>query len=172
MIPRRRGYTLVECLVAITLLGSLLGTVTLTLNVMYRADRKMRDALDQQRSLEQFTARFRSDAHQASSASVSKPAEAKAPARELVLKLSGDETIQYTLVPQHAERVVRRGQTVVHRETYGLNAAATGWQIRDARKPTVVSVSFDRQAARGGDGLPPRDAVRIDTVVDLVRAPP
>ena len=142
MMPRRRGYTLTECLVAITLLGSLLGTVTLTLGVMYRADRNLRDAVDQERALEQFTARFRSDAHQALSASVSKPAEAKAPARELVLKSSGDETIQYTLVPQHVERVVRRGQTVVHRETYGVTATVAGWQIRDDRKPTAISVSL------------------------------
>ncbi len=106
MMPRRRGHTLVECLVAITLLGSLLGTVTLTLGVMYRADRNLRDAVDQERALEQFTARFRSDAHQALSASVSKPAEAKAPARELVLKSSADQTIQYTLRPH--ERRTRR----------------------------------------------------------------
>jgi len=172
MMPRRRGYTLTECLVAITLLGTLLGTVTLTLGVMYRADRNLRDAVDQERALEQFTARFRSDAHQAFSASVNKPAEANAPARELVLRSSVDSTIQYTLRPQDVERLVRRGESIVHRETYGLNATAEGWQIRDDRKPATVSVSFERQATRGGAGLPPLDAVRIDAVVCLVRAPP
>jgi type II secretory pathway pseudopilin PulG len=163
---------LVECLVAITLLGSLLGTVTLTLGVMYRADRNLRDAVDQERALDQFTARFRTDAHQALSASVSKPAEAKDSARELVLKSSADQTIQYTLRPQDVERVVRRGESIVHRETYGVTATAAGWQIRGDRKPTVVSVSFERQAARGGDGQTPLDAVRIDAVVCLVRTPP
>jgi type II secretory pathway pseudopilin PulG len=150
---------LTECLVAITLLGTLLGTVTLTLGVMYRADRNLRDAVDQERALEQFTARFRSDAHQALSASVTKPAEAKAPARELVLKLSGDETIQYTVVPQHVERVVRRGETIVHRETYGLAVAAASWQLRDTQRPAVVSVLFEGQG-------------RVDAVVGLVAVPP
>lgn len=159
MMPRRRGHSLAECLVAITLLGTLLGTVTLTLGVMYRADRNLRDALDQQRAMEQFTARFRSDAHQALSAAVNKPAEAKALAHELVLKLSGDQTIQYTLHPQDVERVVRRGEKIVHRETYCLARTAVGWQLRDAQKPAVVSVLFEGQ-------------IRIDAVVRLMAAPP
>jgi prepilin-type N-terminal cleavage/methylation domain-containing protein len=160
MMRRRRGYTLTECLVAITLLGTLLGTVTLTLGVMYRADRNLRDAVDQERALEQFTARFRSDAHQASSASVNEAAEANnAPARELMLKSSADQTIHYTLHPQDVERVVRRGETIVHRETYNLAVAASGWQLRDAQQPAVVSVLFERQ-------------IRIDAVVRLVAVPP
>jgi len=159
MRPRRRGHSLAECLVAITLLGTLLGTVTLTLGVMYRADRNLRDALDQQRALEQFADRFRSDAHQALSAAVSQPAEAKAPACELVLKSSEDQTIQYTLRPQDVERVVRRGGKIVHRETYDLAGTAAGWQLRDTQKPAVVSVLFDGQ-------------IRIDAVVRLVAAPP
>ena len=158
MIPRRRGYTLIECLVAITLLGSLLGTVTLTLTVMYRAERTMRDALDQQRSLEQFTARFRSDAHQASSASVSKPAEANGPARELVLECATDQMITYTLRPQAVERVVRRGESTVHRETYGLTAASARWEVREQKTP-IVSLLLDGQT-------------RIDAVVHLLRKPP
>lgn len=161
MMPRRRAHTLTECLVAITLLGTLLGTVTLTLGVMYRADRNLRDVVDQERALEQFATRFRSDAHQASSASVNEAAEANnAPARELVLKSSADQTIHYTLHPQDVERVVRRGETIVHRETYNLAAAATGaWQVREDRKPAVVSVLFERQ-------------IRIDAVVRLVAVPP
>jgi len=171
-MPRRRGYTLTECLVAITLLGSLLGTVTLTLGVMYRADRNLRDAVEQERALELFTARFRSDAHQARSASVTKPGEAKAPARELALKSSGDETIQYALGSAGVERTVRRGDRIIHRETYGLRAAVAGWRLCEDRKPVMVSVSFERRAVPGGDGQPPPDAVRVDAVVHLLRAQP
>ena len=170
MMPRRPGYTLVETLVVITLVGSLLGTVTLTLGVMYRADRNLREGVEQQRALEQFTARFRSDAHQALSASLSKPAEAGAPARQLALKSSGDQTIQYTLRPRDVDRVVRRGESIVHRETYGLTATGALWQIRDDRKPTMVSVSFTQPAPGGAQ--PSADTVRIDAVVRLVRPPP
>ena len=170
MTPRRRGHTLVESLVAITLLGSLLGTVTLTLGVMYRADRNLRDAAQQQRALEQFTARFRGDSHQALSASVTKPTEAVAPARELVLKSSGDRTIQYTLGPRRVERVVRHGESIVHRESYGLDATGAFWQIRDDRKPALISVSFGPPGPGGGQSE--TDAVRIDAVVRLVRPPP
>lgn len=172
MMPRRRAYSLVECLVAITLLGSLLGTVTLTLTAMYRSDRRLRDALDQERALELFTARFRSDVHEAHSASISKPTEANAPACELLLRSSEDQTIQYSLRPRDVERVVRRGATIVHRETYGLAAATATWQIREDPKPAMVSVSLDPQATPGRDPYRLPEAVRIDAVVHLVRAPP
>lgn len=167
---RRRGYTLVETLVAVTLLGSLLGTVTLTLSVMYRADRNLRDCMEQERTLEQFTVRLRLDAHQALSASVNKPAQAGAPTQELLLKSTGDQTIRYTLRPRDVERVVRRGESMVHRETYGLAATGAGWGLGDDRKPAMVSVSF-RQPAPGG-GQPAADTVRIDAVVHLVHRPP
>ena len=156
----RGGHSLVEMLVAITLLGSLLGTVSVTVSAMFRADQTMQDELSKDRALEQFTARFRSDVHQAVSASLGKPAESDGPARELTLKCSGDQTIQYTFRPQDVQRVVRRGETIVHRETYGLAAAAaTGWEIRKDHASPIVSALLE-------------DKIRVVAVVNWDRRPP
>jgi hypothetical protein len=131
-------------LVAITLVGSLLGTVSMTVSAMFRADRTMQDELSKDRALEQFTAQFRADVHQAVSASLVEPAELGGPARELMLQCSGNQTIQYTLRPRDVQRVVHRGETIAHRETYGV-AAATGWEIRtDQASPLVAAMLQDK----------------------------
>ena len=153
----RRGHSLVEMLVAITLLGSLLGTVSVTVSAMFRADQTMRDELAKDQALEQFTARFRSDVHQAVSASLGEPGEGDAPARELTLQGSGDQTVRYTLGPRDVQRVVRRGETILHRETYALTA--TGWEIKIENGAPIVSALL-------GDGI------RVVAVVNLARRPP
>lgn len=155
----RGGHSLVEMLVVIVLLGSLLGTVSVTLSAMFRADRTMQDELAKERALEQFAARFRSDVHQAVSASLVEPAERGGPARELTLQWSGDQTVVYTLRPQDVQRVVRRGDTIVHRETYGLAGAATaGWEIRKDRASPLVAALLE-------------DRIRVVAVVNLGRRP-
>lgn len=147
----RGGHSLVEMLVAITLLGTLLGTVSVTVSGMFRANQTMQDELSKDRALEQFTARFRADVHQAASASL---AEGDAPARELTLQGPGDGTVVYALRPRDVQRVVRRGGSIVHRETYGLSAK--GWEIKNSGELPVASALME-------------DNIQVDAVVNLGR---
>ena len=150
----RRGHSLVEMLVAITLLGSLLGTVSVTVSAMFRADQTMRDELAKDRALEQFTARFRSDLHQAMSASLDEPGEGDAPRRELTLQGRRSDGRLY-LGPRDVQRVVRRGETIVHRETYAL--AATGWEVKTENGAPIVSALLE-------------DGIRVVAVVNFAQA--
>ncbi|MCU0983037.1 MAG: hypothetical protein MUF25_28080 [Pirellulaceae bacterium] len=152
----RRGHSLAEMLVAITLLGSLLGTVSVTVSAMFRADQTMRDELLRDRALESFIASFRADVHQAVSASLAEPGEGDAPRRELTLQGPGDQTVAYTLGPRDVQRVVRRSETIVHRETYALTA--TGWEVNTATGAPIVSALLE-------------DGIRVVAVVNLARRP-
>ena len=152
----RRGHSLVEMLVALTLLGSLLGTVSVTVSAMFRADQTMRDELLRDRALESVTASFRADVHQAVSASLVEPGEGDAPALELTLQGPGDQTVAYILGPRDVQRVVRRGETIVHRETYALSA--TGWEAKTENGGPLVLALL-------GDGI------RVVAVVNLARRP-
>jgi len=150
MRHRRGGHSLVEMLVAIMLLGTLLGTVTVAVSGMFRADQTMRDALARDGVLERFSAQFRSDVHQAVSAALGEdPA-----AGELTLEGANERATRYTVEPQKIQRVVKLGETTVHRETYDL--VAKGWKIeKDNGAPLVALL------------LP--DGMRVDAVVNLGR---
>jgi len=168
MRSRRRGHTLVECLVVIILMAATLGTVTLTMHALYRTDRHLRDAMTHDRALDRFVAQLRSDTHQAVSATVSEPSEETIPAAGLMLSFAGDQTIQYTIRSQHIERVVRGGDTVQHHETFPL-PASSGWQIRAGGVSPVVSLVLKLKSS----GRPQQQAMartcRVDAAVHLVR---
>ncbi|MBL7038101.1 MAG: prepilin-type N-terminal cleavage/methylation domain-containing protein [Pirellulaceae bacterium] len=168
MRSRRRGYTLAECLVVITLIGTVMGTVALTLHALSRADRRLRDELAHDRSVDRFVAQLRSDTHQAVSATIDEPSSETDPKTELKLTLSGEQTIGYTIHPHNIERVVRRAEAIQHRETYPLIASATGWQFHNDGTSPVVSLVLELDASgRGNEKVVPR-GYRVDATVCLV----
>ena len=167
MNSRRRGHTLTECLVVITLIGTVMGTVALTLHALSRADRRLRDELDHDRSVDRFVAQLRSDTHQSVSATIDEPSSETDPTAELKLAFSGEQTIGYTIHAQNIERVVRRAETVQHRETYPLLASATGWQVRNDGASPIVSLVVELDASgRGNEQAVPR-TYRVDAAVHL-----
>lgn len=171
MRSRRRGYTLAECLIVITLIATTMGTVALTLHALCRADRCMRDTVAYERSLDRFVAQLRSDAHQAVSATIAEPSSEADPATELRFALSGEQVIQYMVQAQNIERVVRRAQTIQHRETYPLPASSTGWQLReDGASPIVSLVVEPDDRGRGKEQVASRKC-RVDAAIRLIRSP-
>jgi hypothetical protein len=150
------------------LMAATLGTVTLTLHALYRADRRLRDALTHHLALDRFVAQLRSDTHQAVSATVDEPSDETIAAAGLVLSLPGDQTIHYTIRSQHIERVLRSAETVQHRETFPL-PASSGWQIRADGASPVVSLDLKLgPRARSNEQIVARTC-RVDAAVHLVR---
>jgi len=171
MRSRRRGTTLAECLIVITMIATVLGTISLALDSLYQADRRVRDTLAQERSLDRFVAQLRSDAHQAVSASVERPSSETDPVTELRLELPGEETIQYTIHAQNIERVVRNNDSVHHREAYLLPASTSGWQVKEDSKTPIVSLVLAVNDERHADErLVPRE-YRVNAAVNLIRPP-
>jgi type II secretory pathway pseudopilin PulG len=168
MKSRRRAYTLVECLVVVILVAATLGTVTLTLHALYRADRHLRDALTHDRDLDRFIAQLRSDTHQAVSATVDEPPEETIAGAGLVLSFAGNQTIQYTIRSQHIERVVRGKDTVQHRETFPL-PALSGWQVRAGGASPVVSLVLKLKPGSRPKQQTVARTCRVDAAVHLVR---
>ena len=170
----RRGHTLVEVLVAITLFGVTLSTIGLTLHTMARSERQVAVALDADRELERLTVQLRQDAHQATSASTADVGEQTPPQSVLSFVLPDEETVQYTLQSGRIERVLRHQQTVRHRETYRLPAAAVGrWQVQTERPVPMVSLVLD--LAQANSSMPiGAGTCRVDAAVQLFppHAPP
>jgi hypothetical protein len=169
MRSRRRGTTLAECLIVITLVATVMGTVSLTLHSLYQADRRARDTVAHGRSLDSFVAQLRLDAHQAVSATIDQPSSETDPATDLQLELAGNETIQYSIHEQNIERVVRREDTVQHRETYPLPVSSPGWQLREDGTSPVVSLVLELDATGRANELLAQRKHRVDAAVSLVR---
>ena len=149
------------------MIGVILNAVALTLHATRQANRRVRNEADSQLELGRFAAQWRGDAHEARSAKLENPKEAGARPAVLSLALADDRTAEYTLQAECIERVLRRGQAVLHRETYRLPGFSTGrWLLRAGERSPLVSLVLESEAGQIG-----REAValpyRVDAAVHL-----
>jgi hypothetical protein len=124
---RRSAKSLVEMLVLILILNVIVALSATTLIGAMKAERQVRRATSQNRALAQLSGRFRSDAHRAASCQAAETCQ---------FTLPGGETIRYTYAAPRVTREIRRGDEVVHRDSYLLGDA--------------VLVSFEMPESAGG----------------------
>ena len=167
---RRRGHTLVECLVAMSLLSVTLTTVTLTLHTLYQADHRLRDELVYECELERFTAQLRTDTHPAVAATIRSSTVEISAADSLELSLGSDRKIRYSILPERIDRTSHQADTVQHRESYRLPPSARAkWQMQEDRTPPMVTLVLElRSGDRAGEGAV-SSVVHIDAAVQLIR---
>jgi hypothetical protein len=111
----RRGKSLIEMLVIISVLSVVMSLAGGTLILLLRCERQVKRDLDQERSLVRLGQQFRADAHAATGAEVG-PA--------CVLKLAGGQTIRYAAGNAGVTREVMDGEKVEHRDQFALPAPA------------------------------------------------
>ena len=112
-----RGSSLIEVLVAMSILGAIWATLALALHTLYRADAKLRDELNQANSLDRFVTRLRLDAHDSITAAITSDGDV---ATTMTLSNGEARSIQYSISNDGIERLVRDGDTIKHRESYHL----------------------------------------------------
>lgn len=128
----RPGYTLIEMLAVISLIGLALGTVALTLHALRSAERRISEDILYGEAAARLTSRLRSDAHLALSASL--PEEAQG-SRTLQLSAADGVIIEYSLSDRGVDRRVRQQENVQHRETFVIPISpAARWEI-DGDRP-------------------------------------
>ena len=102
MSQPRRGFTLIEMLVSMSLITVALTAVVLTLHALYGVDRRFRDGMATEAGLDRLTLAIRQDAHYAHGAKLATDDSGCATA--LVLSLPADQVITYTFTPRGIER--------------------------------------------------------------------
>ncbi|MGE0758065.1 MAG: type II secretion system protein J [Pirellulaceae bacterium] len=147
MRHHRQGYSLVECLVAITLTGTALGVVSVTMHGLHRADRRGRDRLESVHELQRFARLWRRDVHQARAIEVHPGPHAN---RQTLLRLpsSPGNAIEYTLDTAGITRVVTTDGAPSHRDSFRLRLDPNvEWQVdRDGDLP-LASLALRWQSA-------------------------
>jgi len=168
-MTRRRGYSLVECLVAIALIAATFTAVAVATSGMYRACQRVGQESAVELELARLAAQLRADAHQAASVKLEVPADSSATPSTLSLVEDGGRSIDYKLRGGQVERVVRQRDTVGHRDGYRLPGTfAARWQVERDRPLALVSLILD-PGPLGTSGTLGFEAFRVDAAVGLLR---
>ena len=140
----RRGYSLVECLITIILIGATLSVVAVAMSRMRLSCVRVSRASTEELELERFALQLRTDAHQALSVEEEEGNDATATGPALVFRLADGRWVQYTVQATHVERLLHRGDEVRHRETYRLpKSFAAVWQVQTDRSLPLVSLKLE-----------------------------
>lgn len=166
----RRGYSLIETLVAIALITTTFSTIVVTLDGMFRASRGVRGEAESQLDLERFAARFRGDAHEALSVE-SKQEGGESGAGTLAFALADGRTARYTIEPGGVGRVLSGGEKAEHRDTYRLpRYVAATWRLQTDRPRPIVSLVLTPKPGTGKSGPTAYQVSRVDASVGLLRS--
>lgn len=128
----RSGYSLLEVLMVVSLLGVTLSLSATLLGTAFRRQTRATDRLQLDRTLEQLGSRLRLDAHAAQSAQ--KP-ENGDDGSAVKLQMAGGRTIVYEVSEDGLNRLVKVGDKLEHRDRFQL----TGCRVRIALKDGVNS---------------------------------
>ena len=156
---KRKGMTLLEVAITVSLTGILLASTAVLLTVLFRTEVQIRRDLAQQTTLARLNQRFRGDVHLATECDATDGCR---------LELADGRTIEYAWQPPRISRVVQREGKVEHRDAFELP--------RGAKVSITVAPAAPRQMATliiaAGDELPHRYATpvrpaRIEAIVHL-----
>jgi hypothetical protein len=163
--PRsRRGWTLLEALVATAVFSLLLSTAAVCLHSLQRADAHLREQVSTAEALSRLSLRLRSDAHGASDVRHDPRADAATGVGSVVLLLEGGESIEYRAQPGQVLRFSRKGKLFVNRELYLLPPDLVPvWTIAEDEDRRLVELTVSRKTT--DDAQPAQAVLRIAAMV-------
>ena len=124
-MTQRRGYSLVEMLVVMTLMAVVMSSIALVLHGLHRAERRLHDDVDFDRTLQRLATQFRVDAHAARGAG--EIADDDDSQSALTLEMPDEKTVTYSIEPGGVRRLVRQGENTIHREWFALAGTSLAW---------------------------------------------
>ncbi len=139
----RKGWTLVELLVVISLSVMMMGVVTAFLRIIFQSSAGARRDANLQTSVARLSDAFRADVHSAEQATIQDGS--------LQLKTRSGAIIQY----RKTDRGVRRDETHVdgqsRRDGFWLPAAwEVRWDVPTSSKRSLIGITIDSSDARPG----------------------
>jgi prepilin-type N-terminal cleavage/methylation domain-containing protein len=141
----RRGFTLIELIVALSLLATILPLAGGTVYLLLRAQTASADSLADAMILSRFANKFHADVHAAQSAYLD--SDGSRIERPLVFKLEPRRTIMYAEGPDGAiVRTVRNDRGIERREEFRLAGTRTRFEL-SADRSTVTAVHKPRAVA-------------------------
>ena len=154
----RRGLTLIEMVVTISVAAVLTGLAISVLLVMYRAERSGRTQLAQANSLERLADQFRQDVHAALGETVATEKEPQ----HWRFDLPEKRIVQYKIANGAIAREESSDSKDVRRESYTLPKDSTvAVSVDRTANPPVVSLTIEPNR----DSLRPHYPLRVDALL-------
>jgi prepilin-type N-terminal cleavage/methylation domain-containing protein len=162
---KRRGYSLVEMLVVITIASLVLTTVAVALHSLFRVDRDLRQELVQSMALSRISLALRMDAHEAISTTIEPVGEEP---REIVFAHAEGRSVSYTLDEARIVRRLQQGGQVKHREVYAFpEDTVLTLRMEELESKQVVILEIVHQVGEIEDATDSLRKRRIEAVVAL-----
>ena len=135
---RRRGFSLVELMIVMTIASVSIGLVGVCLQGLYRAEQRTRQQMTRRAALTQLGLRFRSDAHEAARVELAEQAKPEDTVG-LVLTAQAGHTVTYHADGGQVERTVQRGGQVVHHDAFRLPGVQVAWELQAVGDQTLAA---------------------------------
>jgi prepilin-type N-terminal cleavage/methylation domain-containing protein len=157
----RRGFTLIEALVVITVVGSLLGICAVLIQLLWRLNADAQVRANAMTTLERLGRQLRQDAHR--SATVTLEGKAAARSRRLLLLPSPRRTIAYEKGRAEVLRTESEGATIVRREGYVLPEGGDArFELRtEGPRRLVVIVVSQKGSPKALEPAPPMEVLAV-----------
>jgi prepilin-type N-terminal cleavage/methylation domain-containing protein len=127
--PVRDGFTLLEAMVALTVLSVVLASAAIALNTIYRAEETVRRHRRTAENLSRLELRLRRDVHRADRLHFVEDEQADGgDRRALRLEMGGEELIEYHAVDDRVRRETRRGEEMLQRDTFYIEGFSPSWE--------------------------------------------
>ncbi len=163
---RRRGMTLLETMLVISAGAIILSTMLVALHAMYRSHALARNENMAARTVVQFSARFRADAHAARQTTMA--VDSQQNAERFEFRISSGDWIRYVVGEQGIERTRESVGNLQHRELFRLpEGSRVTWDNEVDGAPGIAAVVVSYPVGSEDESLAGQRKIRIEAAVGL-----
>ena len=156
----RNAFTLIEMILAVTIISLVLSSVAVALHLMFRVDAQLRKDLAYSVLLPRLSLQVRQDAHESNSTVITNVQEGSS---VLTLAQGDNQFVRYQTNASGIVRSVYRDEEELRHEVYSLEAAAVRWDFDEQTR--LLRLRIERNLGEIKDA---KDALHVDLIEAVV----
>jgi prepilin-type N-terminal cleavage/methylation domain-containing protein len=166
--PARRGVSLIEMVVVISMLTVMISLAGMTFHLLLQSEKQVTQSFVTERVVSQLAVQFRDDAHQSTSAAVTTDPDSATSKMEF--GRSSGTWCRYLSTAEGVTRLLLKDESVVSREDYRLPDCLISFAAGEGTGTSIRTLLIDRPGIRlvKKERMPsPRRLLRIDAHLGL-----
>ena len=156
----RKAFTLIEMILAVTVISFLLGSVAVALHLMFQVDGRLRKDLSYAVLLPRLSVQFRQDAHESLSITIT---DNQDESQVLTLEHGEDQIVRYQSSADGIVRRAYRDDEKLHHEVYAIQADAVRWAFDEQTRILQLRIERNVGQIKGA-----QDALQVHLIEAVV----